>query len=270
VLRSFDGTRRAGPARSRCPARATPTCLRRRLGPRRRRPDIAGDFDGNGTPDLGGPNVNPYAAAGRLARRHRHGPHWRAPSRRSPRRASRWWAAAASRTSRSAPRTARCWLGADPAGDGTAGGDGADQRGPFGAHTSCAAGERYGLQIIGPSLDSRASAHGVRVPARRLSWRRRPAPGAQPHQRRGVVQRLDGRTMPGRFRVHASVRRGRPLGGGGTTATGATAMRLRRLLASIGAAPSARPGRSAPGRSAPVIRPATARLHCVTCARFEA
>lgn len=65
VLRSFDGTRRAGPRTLRLPT-GEPDA--ERVGfdgdfDRDGEVDLAGDFDGNGVPDLGGPNVR-YAMAG--------------------------------------------------------------------------------------------------------------------------------------------------------------------------------------------------------------
>jgi len=63
VLRGFDG--RVARPLTLTPRDGTPQAFDGDLN-RDGRPDIAGDFDGNGTPDLGGPNSPFYAAGGSL------------------------------------------------------------------------------------------------------------------------------------------------------------------------------------------------------------
>jgi hypothetical protein len=127
------------------------------------RPDIAGDFDGNGTPDLGGPN-SPYGAAGGslggivtalLAGAE--------PALTSsvPVVGGAGLADIAIRTENGAVLSALMLRVMGPMVVSS-------QSGGRNRDTSCATGD-YGLQIVGPSLSSRARVEFACIPAAEMS-----------------------------------------------------------------------------------------------------
>lgn len=160
VLRSFDGRT------------APPANMRTREGVasdfngdfnRDGRPDIAGDFDGNGTPDLGGPNSPYYAAGGSLGGIVTSLLAGAEPALTAsvPVVGGGGLADIAIRTENGAVLNALMLRVMGPLVMST------QSTGP-GRDTSCPMGD-YSLQIVAPSLNSRARTEFACVPAAELS-----------------------------------------------------------------------------------------------------